>query len=577
MVDAARRIPHPGAARAERGRDHRAPSSSPTSSRSIPAPPGCSTAASPSSLAFDERFSSLLPVDRTPAPGRPRRADATAGVGARRRSRRTARGCRCPPPTGSSTTAARRRRRRPWVPRVIDDVLVQADVRRAPTLNPFARALEALELLSPSCGLVRRPPALVADPHPRAGRPAGASDPTTRCGRPRTTLRAAVRRKVRPARRPRRPFEDGDETALTVADEGRITSTGWQVADGMLGGVGRSGTGTAPLRRARRHGLGPRPDPRGGRPGGRGGRRRGRGERAAAASSGHYWRWSTRRAVNCGCWPAEAARPRIWRARRCPPDRLRRTRWRCSSSTIASAPGSARPRSRPTAATCATVGSRWSSTARSLRGAARRRARRVRHPADHQPLRRFRRAHRQLGRGDPAAARRRRCGARTAGRDHGRDRRRDERRRRSAGAATAVRPLGRRAGDPAVADRRGSRLGVRRGQRRHARCSCCESPEPLPFSRDVRLTVTHRVMSLPAIRRPACPARTAALRRRPGLRPRPRSAVRCPTTSRRSCGGRARSSTPCAPTASADRVEYRIYRVSVDDGGAGPDSCWKAT
>ena len=39
------------------------------------------------------------------------------------------------------------------VPWVIDDVLVRAGVRRAPTLQPFAQRLEALELLSPSCGL----------------------------------------------------------------------------------------------------------------------------------------------------------------------------------------------------------------------------------------------------------------------------------------------------------------------------------------------------------------------------------------------------------------------------------------
>ncbi len=41
----------------------------------------------------------------------------------------------------------------------------------------------------------------------------------------------------------RRPFEDGDETALTVADEGRVTSTGWTVADGAVAVAGDAGDG----------------------------------------------------------------------------------------------------------------------------------------------------------------------------------------------------------------------------------------------------------------------------------------------------------------------------------------------
>ena len=39
-------------------------------------------------LAFDERFSTLLPVDRTPVPGRSGRADPAARVGARGRAGR---------------------------------------------------------------------------------------------------------------------------------------------------------------------------------------------------------------------------------------------------------------------------------------------------------------------------------------------------------------------------------------------------------------------------------------------------------------------------------------------------------
>lgn len=115
---------------------------------------------------------------------------------------------------------------------MIDDVLVRTDVRRAPTLNLFAQRLETLELLSPSCGLtdVRLHSSQVlthapADP--------AASDSTVALWPARATLRVAVRRKAGP-HVSRRPFDDGDETALTVADEGRITSTGWQVVDGVL-------------------------------------------------------------------------------------------------------------------------------------------------------------------------------------------------------------------------------------------------------------------------------------------------------------------------------------------------------
>ncbi|HEY4632683.1 MAG TPA: hypothetical protein VIH00_02105, partial [Candidatus Limnocylindrales bacterium] len=191
-------------------------------------------------LAFDDRFSTLLPVDRTPAPDEPaERTQVLEWVlvvqhaDGRRLSVPTAewvvthRGT-APPP-------------RPWVPRVVDAVLVREDVRRAPTIDPLRQRLETLELLSPSCGLtdVRLQASQVlthapADP--------AAADPTVSLWPARATLRAAVRRKRAP-HVSRRPFDDGDETALTVADEGRITSAGWHVVDGAIAVLGTASPG----------------------------------------------------------------------------------------------------------------------------------------------------------------------------------------------------------------------------------------------------------------------------------------------------------------------------------------------
>ena len=43
-----------------------------------------------------------------------------------------------------------------------------------------------------------------------------------------------------------RPFDDGDETALTVADEGRITATAWRITAGALAVSGPVGFGSVP-------------------------------------------------------------------------------------------------------------------------------------------------------------------------------------------------------------------------------------------------------------------------------------------------------------------------------------------
>jgi hypothetical protein len=185
----------------------------------------------PVMLAFNERFSTLLPVDRTPAPNDPaERAQLLEWVLAVQQ----ADGRRLSVPTADWVVAHRGTAPppRPGAPWVIDDVLVRRHVRQAPTLDPFTQRLESLQMLSPSCGLthVRLHSSQVlahtpADPE--------AGDSTVALWPARTTLRIALRRKAGP-HVSRRPFDDGDETALTAADEGRTTSTGWQVTDGAL-------------------------------------------------------------------------------------------------------------------------------------------------------------------------------------------------------------------------------------------------------------------------------------------------------------------------------------------------------
>ena len=128
---------------------------------------------------------------------------------------------------------------RRWVPRVVDDALVKPSVRRAPTIQPLQLRLEALEQLSPAC--------TVTEPRLHSSQilshspvdPDGADPPLWP---PRTTLRAAVRGKSA-AHVSRRPFEAGDETALTVADEGRFTAAAWQVSDGVLSVAGTPAVG----------------------------------------------------------------------------------------------------------------------------------------------------------------------------------------------------------------------------------------------------------------------------------------------------------------------------------------------
>jgi len=187
-------------------------------------------------VAFDERFSTLLPVDRTPSPTDPaERAQLLEWVLAVEQ----ADGRRLSVPTADWVVAHRGTAPppRPRGPRVIDDVLVRTTVRRAPSPNPSVQRLEALEIRSPSCALdaPRLHPSQVLTHAPTGD--FGAGDPATALWPPGTVLRAAVRAKAAPFVF-RRPFEAGDETALTVADEDRTTSSGWQVIDGVLSVAG---------------------------------------------------------------------------------------------------------------------------------------------------------------------------------------------------------------------------------------------------------------------------------------------------------------------------------------------------
>ncbi len=190
-------------------------------------------------LAFDERFNSLLPVDRTPAPGDPEeRTQLLEWVLAVDR----ADGGRLSVTSADWVlehrgTAPTPSRGLPWV---IDDLLVLARVRSAGSLQPATVRLEALAARSPACGPVSQ----LHNSQVLSHQPVDPDDPQATDPRwpGRTTLRLAVRRKNGPFVS-RAPFEPGDETALTVADEGRLGATGWQVADGSVSVVGEPAPG----------------------------------------------------------------------------------------------------------------------------------------------------------------------------------------------------------------------------------------------------------------------------------------------------------------------------------------------
>jgi hypothetical protein len=195
-----------------------------------PGPTGLLYRSEPIIVAFDERFSSLLPVDRDPLPGAvPEQTQLLEWVVAVARGD----GTRLSAPSADWVLAHRGTAPPPprW-PRVIDDVLVKAGVRRVPSLSPFAARLDVLAASSPSCGPGQNLQSSQLLRHEPVGEPAAGSDDEQWASG--TVLRAAVRRKCGPFVA-REPFEDGDETALTEADEGSLVATSWQYTDGTVG------------------------------------------------------------------------------------------------------------------------------------------------------------------------------------------------------------------------------------------------------------------------------------------------------------------------------------------------------
>ena len=116
----------------------------------------------------------------------------------------------------------------------------------------------------------------------------------------------------------------------------------------------------------------------------------------------------------------------------------------------------------------------------------------------------FPRAPAELGRTHPRPPRR--CGA-GAGAAHGHGWRGHERdgARRLPAQATALRPVDLRAGAAARAGRSTASACPAAGDSAGTRLVLLESPEPLAFSTDVHLTVTHRVVSLPGGSHPTVP------------------------------------------------------------------------
>jgi hypothetical protein len=183
----------------------------------------------PAILAFDERFNSLLPVDRTPSPTDPsERTQLLEWVLA----------VDLADSTRLSVTST------DWVvdhrgtvpppqrlPRIIDDVLVRPRVRSAASLHPTTLRLEALASSSPACG----PATGLHNSQVLSHQPVDPDAPDAPDPRwpARATMRMAVRRKAAPFVA-RSPFEADDLTALTVADEGRTGATGWVLEDGAL-------------------------------------------------------------------------------------------------------------------------------------------------------------------------------------------------------------------------------------------------------------------------------------------------------------------------------------------------------
>lgn len=185
-------------------------------------------------VAFNEQFSSLVPLDRSPKPDDPaERAQLLEWA----LTVEQANGVRLSVTAADWIVEHRSLPPRPHRPWVADTTLVQSGIRKAPSADPLVQRLEHLERLSPACDsqdvrlhssqvLRHTPVDLAADP----------GDPNA-LWPPRTSLRTAVRNRNGP-HVDRSPFEAGDESALDVADEGNTTATGWVVRDGALAVTG---------------------------------------------------------------------------------------------------------------------------------------------------------------------------------------------------------------------------------------------------------------------------------------------------------------------------------------------------
>jgi hypothetical protein len=203
-----------------------------------PGPTGLLYRGEPLVVAFNEQFSSLLPVERNPAPGDPQertqilewilaiaQGDGSLLSIPTRDWILDHRGTAPPPPR--------------W-PRVIDEVFVRTGVRHATSLSPFVARLNTLAASSPACGNVTNLNSSQFLRHDPVGEPnAGASEELWPAS---TVLRGTVRRKLGPFVR-RSPFERGDETALTEADEGSPGATSWEYVGGTVRVSGAPTTG----------------------------------------------------------------------------------------------------------------------------------------------------------------------------------------------------------------------------------------------------------------------------------------------------------------------------------------------
>ena len=186
-------------------------------------------------IAFNERFNSLLPVDRAPSPDNPdERNQILEWVLAVER-------------VGSATTSDRITKTAPdWVVAhrtmppplvvimdgVVDSAMVLPLVRGATTHDPLMVRFEALVVGLPSCSST--PPALHNSQvlvHQPADSLADPGDPEL--WQPKSTFRANVRRKDAPFIE-RAEFHDADSTAFDFSNEGSATPIAWTSAGGAM-------------------------------------------------------------------------------------------------------------------------------------------------------------------------------------------------------------------------------------------------------------------------------------------------------------------------------------------------------